>query len=175
MRLHLLSLVNISHSKLRIPIFAFTWVCGLLAGALVANLFGADSSILLQTAFSVTMPFLSVLLVNALPIVLIAYCISKRIHHLIYLLIFLDAICFSFCGTIPFFVFGNGAWLIRCLFLFSGSCTATLIWWLVFRNLQSGEEHLYQDVIFASILILVISFLDAFYISPFLLNLSKYF
>ena len=175
MRSQFLSLLNVSYGKLRMPLLIFTWACGLLLGALIAILFSTDSVIILQTAILTSAPFLLVIFINALPIVLISYCISRKMHYLSYLLIFMEAICLSFCGIIPVFVFNDSAWLIRCLFHFSGSCTSVLMWWLIYRNIQCREEHLHQDIIFASILILIISVIDVFYISPFLFTLSKYF
>lgn len=151
-------------------LFAF-WVIGLVTGIIFAILFRLGSAPILNAAKETIRQPYFVLFVNILPIVLIAVAIHNHCRMFCLPLLFLEALCHGFCGMLPAFPFGDGAWLVRFFLLFSASCVSVVMWWLLLRHLSCNENSFSNDVLLACVLVCAVSLVDIYFISPQFSNL----
>lgn len=169
----LLSVKIRKHRGIGTYILVSLWCLGLLFGILSSFACREDSYVILASIGKPASPF-AVFLINGLPLAITAFALYRSIHFLLYPLFFLNAFCRAFCATLALML-GGGGWLIRFLFLFSGSCTSVLMWWLIFCHINERGNRFFHDVYLVSFLSCGISLIEIFLISPLLRELSNYF
>jgi len=161
--------------KATFPLFLIIWVFGILIGALLSACNSQLSVNVARMAMSNPPTFIGVLIVNVLPLAILVIMLSRRIVAPVYPLILLESLSRGFCGMSIINFLGNGAWVLRFLFLFSPGCVSALIWYLLFNYTRGGEHRFFNDVCILSSLVFLVTVVDYFAISPFLVRLSKYF
>ena len=166
---------SVAYKNTHIFVVILLWIVGLVWGLFLALSVSSTSGSLIKIALSTKAIPLFVFFVNSLPIVIISVAIYYRSFWISYPVVLLESVCRGFCGWLIFGEFGNGAWAVRILFLFSGSCISVLMWWLFLRHKTCTRHSFVKDVWFISIAASAISLIDIFIISPFLSNLSNYF
>ncbi len=161
--------------RLTFPLFLIIWVLGILIGALLSVYNSQLSVNVARIALSKTPTFIGMLIANVLPFAILIIALSRRTVARIYPLILLEALCRGFCGMCIVSFLGSGAWVLRFLFLFSPGCVSVLIWSLLYSYTEGGGHRIFNDVRILLSLICVVTAVDYFAISPFLVKLSKYF
>lgn len=164
----------ITYRKLRFVILAFFWTIGFAIGISLAVLYPKTSLFDIRQVLTTYASPLSLFFVVGLPISISVFSLWCPAFFLNYPLLFLNAMCRGFTGMLLYIALESGAWLIRFLYLFSGSCISVLIWWLLLRHPNQNCPAFSRDVRFVSILSCLIVVADIFFISPFLANISKY-
>lgn len=103
------------------------------------------------------------------------FILKTRFLILSFPFVFFKSVCHGFCGMLAFYVIGEGAWLIRFLFLFSSYGLSVLLWWLFIRHFKCLRQSFTKDVILVAYLSMVIFVLDIFLVPGLLSCLSTYF
>ena len=147
---------------------SFVWILGILFGACGAVF--AENTYLITDVVVSKRPNLSLLfIVNILPIALLTAIFAFRSYGFIFVMMFLYGLFRGFCGMCTIFTFGSGAWLVRCLLLFSGSAVSVLVWWLALSYVAYRCHVL--KLLFNLLFISLVTFVDYFVISPFLVGI----
>lgn len=166
---------SVAYKNTHIFVVILLWIVGLILGLFLALSVSGTPGALIKTASSAKPIPLFVFFVNSLPVVIISVVIYYRSFWISYPVVLLESVCHGFCGWLVFSEFGSGAWAVRILFLFSGSCVSVLMWWIFLRHKTYTRRSFVKDVWFVSLAASVISLIDIFVISPFLNSLSNYF
>jgi len=150
------------------------WVLGLIFGLFFIS--SSDSTIVnsLYSASLIRPSFIGTLVVFLLPIAVTALAAFFASSFLIYLLCFFKALCYSLVLFGVVVTFGYSGWLIGFLFLFSGSCVSALMLWVWFRVFACNFANAYFDLLICSIISVLISLIDYFLVSPYLVMLLNY-
>jgi len=161
------------------PVRFFTalilWIVGLGFGITLASL--ADSALSFSGFSFVTYPAspFCFLLVSFMPYFACVLALRLNRFFLIYPLFFVFAFSQAFSSMFLFYYIGNGAWVIRLLFLFSSGVSSVLMWWLTFRYCFTKKSSFSKDVFLTSNILLLACILDLMVVSPFVTNFLHYF
>ena len=151
------------------------WIAGLSFGLVLASL---TNSTLSFSEFSFVAypasPF-CFLIISFLPYLACVLALRLNRFFLIYLLFFVFAFSQAFTSMFLFYYIGNGAWVIRLLFLFSSVVSSVLMWWLVLRFCFAKVFSLSKDVLLTANCLLLSCIFELSVISPFVTNFLKYF
>lgn len=146
-------------------IVSILWIIGLFFGSYTAA--GADS-----TLFSLMRgwdgPFVSIvgLLITFLPFLFTAVAVYLSAPTLLLATVLVKAFLYGYCLAGMVLAYGDAAWLIQFLFLFSDSCCVGLLMWLWLRCGSSGTAFFTEFLVcFIGALGLII--LDFCAVSPF--------
>ncbi len=150
------------------------WILGIILGICLANAYAYKSDGAVRLLISQPASPIWMLLISVIPIILIALFLWRASTAACCFVVTVEAISRGFCGMLILLAFGSGAWLVRSLFLFTSVCVSVLMWWLVFHY-RHADHHCFKKAILICILsALIVSAVDIFYVSPFLLDLTKY-
>ena len=162
---------GISVSGIFLTVF---YLAGLLCGILLASPLDAVRSVFIF-AF-VTKPIIPFLFLTIVaPTAICVLILRTRLLVLSYPFLFLWSLCRGFCGMMIFYVIGEGAWLVRCVFLLSSNCLSVLLWWMFIRHFNSLRQSFFSDTILVSFLSLAVFVFDLFFVPGFLSLFSTYF
>ena len=165
----------LKNGKITYAVLITIWCVGLLLGIALsaANrpLFGD----LLRVVVTKRPSFTALLFRNILPVVLLYVVLLHSGFYMIYPLIFIDALCRGFCAMCVIGFFGSSAWLLRSMVLFSTGCVSIIFWYMLFSFLQGTAKRSAADMIVVAAIPMVATIIDYSFVSPYLLNLSKYF
>lgn len=164
---------NISF-RLQDSVLGGCWICGLLFGVLlgVHHPFAIPASFCASLIEPPTM--LAGTLIVVLPVLLTFLIFASRCLSFTYPLLFVYSLCYGFCGVLLSCVWGDSAWLLRLLLLFSASSTSFLIWFLLLRYQQLGGALLWPDILFVLVFLCCISVINKVTVSPVLTALFDY-
>lgn len=109
--------------------------------------------------FAVYMPFLlSAFAAYFCPPLIYAYSVCK-------------AFSFGYCAYGIILTFGNAAWLICFLFLFSDFCLLPVLYLFWLRHISDGRSQLLFEFLICLLIASVVACIDISWISPYLLKL----
>ena len=142
------------------------WLLGLALGITIAYcnphlLLGFDCIALLSKPTIIYM-----LAANLIPIIFLYYTLSRSLHLLCYLFVFLNSISVACFGIGLHSLFKDGTWLVRLFLMFSHSFSTVFSWTLLFRYTKDSQIYLRKDLYISLISISVITVLDYFFITP---------
>ena len=160
-----------TRSNKRIYLLASLWGVGLLFGILLCSLSHNDITNSLYDVICTKPLTLNLLLVCMLPVALTVISMCSPLFPIAYLLVFVSAVSHGFCGIAIYVAFGNAAWLLRPILLFSAGCTSVLMWWLLLQC--NTGKHLRKCIYLALCLSCLIYIVDLFLISPLVGDLTK--
>lgn len=147
------------------------WILGLLIGLFLAICLPDESRYLVHTLVYSRVSTVGLLINLFLPIILSAIVWKLKFPALFLLFAFIKAISYGFCFYVITYIYHEAGWFLRWLFLFSDTVLSVLLLWFWFRNINAINKQGRKDVCICSILVLLISLLDIYYVSPFLQRL----
>jgi len=161
-------------NRVALPVFLLVSLSGLLFGVFLAE----TQTSLVHICFSelfVRPSAILLLLTILMPVAAFCLILRKQLQVLLYLIAFFWFVCHGFCGMLLYMTIGEGAWLLRCLLMFSSNAVSVFICWLFARHCEKVQLSFVRDVRLVSFLSVVVFILDIFLISPFLSHLLMYF
>ncbi len=143
-------------------------------GLLLGILLSVSSSRLISeinvAAFCAIPTYFSLLIINVIPIVILACLLAFSLKAFCYPFILLYSVCRGFVGMFFCVAFGSGAWLARFLIWFSSYITAVLIWRLLLRNLNQTHSNLRKDTCVSLLIVCGVTVIDFVCIAPLISN-----
>ena len=129
-------------TRYRVLLILFVWSVGCLVGLFIANRAAATSPYLFPVPHrsSITISFL----LSSLPIVLSHFIYSLCHFHLLLPLVFLKGLSFMYCYAYIHIIFGNAAWLVRYIVLFSDLVFVCLLLWFWLRCASCANSIRYN-------------------------------
>lgn len=147
------------------------WFCGILCGVLVAFVAESSVSALMRTLLSSRVSIVCLMTVTFLPFLLAAFAAFISLPQLIYPLSFLEAFSVGYCNSCVAVAFGDAAWLVRWLYLFSSCCSTPVLYWFFSRCVQQENNQLRRDCAVGAVLLFAIGCIDYLFVSPFAASL----
>ena len=160
-----------SWSSRRIYLLALLWIAGLLTGILLCTLAPYDTVGIFYGVIGKKPSVLGLFFVSVLPVLLFTLAIRSPLIYLSALLMFFSAISHGFCGTAIYIAVGSASWLLRPMLLFSAGSTSVLIWWLLLQN--NAVKRSIKNARFAICLSCLVYFIDLFFLSPLVGDITK--
>lgn len=149
----------------RFAIFC-TWILGLLIGCILAFYGNIYTSISIRPVVLYRSSILSLFAVSTFPFFLSAWLAQSFHPFCIILVVLFKSLSYGFVSSLAFCIYNDAAWLAYALILFS-SYSSTIIWFcFVLSNLQSVRNKFRTSFLIALCLLVLISTLDWFVISP---------
>lgn len=149
---------------------AVSWCFGLLVGTLSAASASNTLIPMMRGAVSCPVSIFGLLLAVYLPFLLSALA-AWFYPSLIYGLCAFKAFCFSYCAYGINLTFGNSAWLIRFLFLFSEGLLLPVLYLFWMRHISAGRTKLISELVLCALIATVVVIVDILWISPYLIRL----
>ncbi len=165
----------LKNEKITYAVLIAIWCVGLLLGIALSVSNHPFFEELLGVVLSKRPAFMALLFRNILPVVLLYVVLSHSVFYMIYPLVFIDAFCRGFCAMCVIGFFGSSAWLLRSMVLFSTGCVSIIVWYMLLSCLQGTAKRSVADIIVVAAIPMVATIIDYSFVSPYLLNLSKYF
>ena len=137
------------------PIALF-WLAGLILGTAV---FQPDAS-LMRPQLCGRVSIVSAIATAAFPLLLAALAVHINRKKFLWLICFLKAFSFSFCGVLLWRTYGSSGWLIRFLLMFTDICTLPAFLWYCFRRSR-------RDFVVCILISLSVACINYFVVSPF--------
>ena len=129
-----------------IGIMIFAWCLGLASGIALVWIKPLPLCNAFWAALSIPAAPWAVILIAMFPVLLVSIALFTNRYRLLYLIFYVFALSFGYCGALFSQFFGSGAWLFRALILFSSSVSSVLIWYLLlrgrYRSRNTGPEVL---------------------------------
>jgi len=160
---------------LRLYILSALWLLGLVLGMALGIATGGSGTQQLYIGLLCEPSLLPLVFLVAFPLIITGFALRFRLFTLTLPLLFIMSILRGFCCMFLFVQLGSGAWLLRCLYMFSGGCTSVLMWWLLFRHGVLPKPSLKTDLYLVCVLATLVITVDFLLFSPFLHRLSYYF
>lgn len=105
------------------------WLAGLLLGTFV---FKPDLS-LMHPQFPNRVSIVSAIVTATFPFLLAALAVRINCKKLLWIICFLKAFSFAYCGALIWHTYGSAGWLIRFLLMFTDICTLPAFFWCCIR------------------------------------------
>ena len=154
-----------------VSVLAFALGFGFLAGSLLAALESGYALQLISDAARTPVSYGAILAVMALPVLFTVYAAFIQRPWMLILISCLKATAFSYLSACILQLYGEGAWLMLALLLFSDHLTLPLLCWIWIRYLRHGPRVVFRDMPAVILLLSGIVFLDYSFISPYLARL----
>ena len=162
------AITQFSYKRRWVICLPVAWILGIVFGA--TGVISAENTYLITDIVVTKRPNLFLLFViNVLPIYLFTAIFVFRSYGLVFIMMFLYGLFRGFCGMCTVLAFGSGGWLVRCLLLFSGSAVSVLMWWLTLSYFVCRCHVL--KLLFSLLFVSLVTFIDYFVISPFLIGI----
>lgn len=153
-------------------ILAFLWAFGFVLGACIsAGSFGNASMMRIAAQSNVSIAGSCVVVL--LPLLLSVASVYFDMPFLILPLGLIKSFSFGYISTYTLHVFGDAAWLVRCLFLFSDIVMNMFMLWFWFRHIPGRKEKLFKDTFICLIAACIVAAADHLVASPFLMMLME--
>lgn len=148
------------------------YLCGLILGCATSYIFSDfyTSDLIIQMLDRPSV--WGLLFVNLVPSVLAACFLFYSLNILCWPILFVHSVFFGFVGTTVSVVFGNSAWLIRPLLMYSCGLSALCLWLLLICKAFFLRKNC---ILVLFVILLGISFIDYFFVSRFLSNLIAFY
>lgn len=160
---------------MRIYILIFLWLLGLLTGIYLVNAVPISNSSFFVPVIASRPTLLGLMIAATAPLVLCAVGIYCDLFWLNCVTVLFESVCRGFSGLFIYQLIGNGAWLLRCLLLFSSAIGAVLMWWILLMYCVYGKSTFRKNLPVAVAVLLLFVMVDRLLVSPFLIRLSMYF
>ena len=152
--------------------FVICYCLGLILGSVLSYLFSYLWTPDLVVEILAKPSLFGLFFAAFIPFALIVYLIFFKFEIFSLLLLFTHSFCFGFVGAVISFVFGNSAWLIRPLVMFTCGFSLVCLWLLLICK----DFFLHRKNLVALVSILFsATLIDRFLISKFLYNLIVFF
>lgn len=158
-------------SVLYTAVIACVWIIGLLLGCYLVSHSTVTDALINLNFILFPASFFHLLFVLFLPFLISAFLIRFSLPLLSLSVVFAKAIMVGCCSCTILAHFSTAGWLIRSLLLFSDSLIIILLVWFWVRNIAGDRSKLYTDTILCTVLTFIISCIDYFAVSPFLVTL----
>lgn len=174
MNLYYLNRRTLFLGSIDISILTVLWFLGFVLGAIISSYVPYSFFLGVLPGLLLKPTFFYLCVVNLVPVFL-AFVFLLFFPTLCYPLLLLVSFCRSFCGIVAYFLFGESAWLIRMMLLFSSGLISAFIWWLIFKYQKGIMSGLCRIGCLLLLAVCIITAIDCFVISPFLSDLIIYF
>lgn len=152
--------------------FVLSWILGLVFGILLFHCQLDSVSALMRAACNIRVSIVGLMTVLALPFLAIVSCLYLSVPVLVLPILFLKAVSYSFCCAAIGQAFGDAAWLVRLLLLFSdNACTALLFLFSVRHGSGSNRYIFKREVLLFSVVLILTGTVDYLWVSPLLTKL----
>ena len=152
-------------------ILAFFWIAGLVTGILCAYAAGPSFLTMMRGTLFGPVSIVSLLYTALLPFLLSAAAVSLSAEFLIFPVVFLKGLSFTFVSMGTVFAFGCSGWLIRILISFADLLSVPLLLWFWLRSVSKIRRSVTTEAIFMTAILLLIASIDYRVVSPFLADL----
>lgn len=149
-------------------LLAFFWCAGLVFGVCAA--FGARNVLVPLMRLAVASPVSIVGLLGSLLLPFLFTALAVFLSHDWFILpvCFLKSFTYVLCAQTITLAFGNSAWLIQLLFLFSDTCMLSVLIWFWIRHLDCNRVTIVRDTAICIVVFIIIGILDHCFVSPYL-------
>ncbi len=151
-------------------LLAFFWSLGLASGILFAAASGETFFLLVRTAASRRVSIVGLVASCYLPFLLSAFAVFIGKQKLLYPIVFLKALLFSWCAIASSAAFSSAGWLVRPMLQFTDILTVPVLCWFSLRH-TSDHGMLFRDFSICTLLFVLAGSLDYCLVSPFLASL----
>ena len=168
-------MVNLHSSKISVissphilkVLLVIVWVFGLLFGCYVSlfispeiqsiihGITTADTSIV-----GLIISFFSLLLISA-------FLFRKGMPLLVLPIIFLKAVCFSYCSSAIVYSLGDAGWLLSKLYMLSNGGAVVVLLWFWLQGITGKMATNKKYIILSIVAICLICYFDCTFVSPF--------
>jgi len=155
-------------------VLAFLWIAGLLCGAFFAGSAEDPYFALMRMGVFSRVSIVGLFVLIFFPLLLSALAVYFRLPAAIYLIAFAKAILFGYTMCATSIAFASAGWLIRFLYTFCDAVFILFLLWFWIRRITFGRANLRKDVLICTAAGILISLIDYFCISPFLVMLMCY-
>ena len=160
--------------RIHLLLVSFAWCIGLIAGSLFATYTTTIHNSLTQMLSNSHLSVLGFVALQIFPFLLSAFLLRMFDYKAIIPLIICKAFSFGFCACFFIAHFDYSGWLLRWLFLFSDSVSSVFLIWFWIRCVNGYMKRRQNDLMLCIIFVLIIGFIDSYYISPFGISLLSY-
>ena len=168
--------ISVSHMRpylvrqRRYILFCLIWTTGFLLGMVLAA--GLDGSFfsLMRPTLGGRVSIIRQLAALSLPFLLAAFAVYANKLFWVYLLCFMKACGFTFCGMAINSAYGSAGWLVRILLQFSDMLTLPVFCWFCLQILRKKSVIL-NDLIICAIFAATFVCIEHFAVLPFLAEL----
>ena len=157
----------------KLEIFFF-WLVGLLVGIVCASRIEEASFSLMRLTVESRVSIVSLLSSVLLPFLMCVICFLFSVPRLVFAVCFFRSALYGFAAFAVTRCYGAAGWLIRSLFLFSGTCTMPALIWLCVRHVDGVRNSFWRDVLLCAGFAVVIGILEVCCIMPFLVQLLSF-
>ena len=172
MMAHIVRIRNsLSMQNVTVLLLVLFWFTGLILGIALSRLYGPYLSSLMYSAILQPISIVGLLICIYFPFLISAFAISTGRLFAIYCFCFLKALSFGFTASGISMCWGSAGWLIRSLFMFSDKCFLVVLFWFWLQNICGNRQKNLSSLGICYFLSAVISLLDYFAISPYLLGI----
>ena len=153
----------------------FAWLAGLLIGAILASKCEASFISLMHGPFVGSISIFCAAAGSFLPLLFLYLSVYLYMPLFIFPIIFFYALSFSFSAVGIVLAYGNAAWLIIWLLLFSSLLSAPCVIYFGLKSLHKSREVLKRDMIACLIYVSIVIAIDYIVVSPFSMQLLNDF
>lgn len=148
------------------------YITGIVSGIYLASIFSVKLSLCVFSDLFYVPRFWNLMLINLIPIICISCLIFFSLRIFCYPVLFFVSVFSGFTGMIISIMFGNSAWLIRLLLMFSSNAISLYIWFM----LHCWRHKIKFTIFVISILFgICITLIDYYFVSRLLFDLIVYY
>jgi len=160
--------------KSQLFLVSVIWILGLVVGICFANVYDYNPVSAEKLAVVSAFSPVSLFFIAVLPVALISLSLLYAPKICPCMVVAVEAVCRGYSSMLVVITFGNAAWLIRSLFLFSSILTSVLMWWLIFRYRYVNRYRFRKDIFISLFSAVIIAAVDIIIVAPFLRDLTLY-
>lgn len=145
---------------------AFVFAFGSICGVLFASCFDLDFIQFIHSFPAYNTSLFGVLAVSLAPLVATFLILHFGCSWLLHLICFFKAISWSFCSFLFLIAFKGAGWLVQFLCLFPSTLHLFIIAWFSLHYIAGYTPSFFRNCIFVTALVLSVSILDYYILSP---------
>lgn len=158
--------------RIRFWLLAICWIVSITLGYLLAFTLQGTLLSMMDRLVRKPISIVGLAVILFLPIILSVVSIRFSVYGFIYMIAFLKGVCYGFCIYQLLIAYGDAAWMLGALVMFSDSCMLTPLFLFWIRHLDGDKSHLRRDVTVLFFIAIAIGLIDYFAVSPFLFGLT---
>ena len=159
------------HCKMKLRVLVYSWVSGLILGAVLAVSSGNLLDSTMRAAVSGSMSISGLIAVQLLPLLLSAYAVYYTQPVLLVSVIFLKAFLFAYAGAGILILYPVSGWLIRSLLMFSDILTIPVLWFIWICVVPAAQYPMLRRIAVSALWSVLVGCVDMTLIAPFLARL----
>lgn len=150
---------------------SFLWCFGLSCGFLFALYAEPYVYSWMYSRVVGSVSIVGLLVAHVFPLIFLIIVIRFRVTAVALPIALFKSFLMGFCQCCVYYAFGNAGWMVKSLFMFTGSVNSVLLlyFWILYIH-QTGQWHLKAAIVFLSAAVSV-CVLDFYFVAPYLFSL----